>query len=146
MKESLKKEVRKRANNCCEYCLLQAKYSGESFSIEHIIPLIKGGSSILPNLAFSCQRCNNHKYTATQAVDPATGSVVALYNPRTDIWLEHFEWREYFTEINGISPSGRATVNRLKLNRDGLVNLRRVLVDAGLHPPQYNSHIWHKKP
>ncbi len=42
---------------------------------------------------------------------------------------------EYFTEIIGISPSGRATVNRLQLNREGLVNLRRVLVDAGLHPP-----------
>jgi hypothetical protein len=48
---------------------------------------------------------------------------------------EHFEWREYFTEIIGISPSGRATVNRLQLNREGLVNLRRILVDAGLHPP-----------
>lgn len=78
MKESLKKEVRERAKNCCEYCFVQAKYSGESFSIEHIIPLIKGGLSVLFNLAFSCQRCNNHKYTATTAVDPATGSLVAL--------------------------------------------------------------------
>ncbi len=43
MKESLKKEVRERAKNCCEYCFLQAQYSGESFSIEHIIPLIRGG-------------------------------------------------------------------------------------------------------
>ena len=135
MKESLKKQVRERAKNCCEYCFVQAQYSGESFSIEHILPLIKGGLSVLFNLAFSCQRCNNHKYTATTAVDPASGSMVALYNPRTDIWAEHFEWREYFSEIIGISPTGRATVHRLQLNRDGLVNLRRVLVDAGLHPP-----------
>jgi HNH endonuclease len=134
MRESLKKEVRERAKHCCEYCLTQAQYSGESFSIEHIIPRIKGGLSVLLNLAFSCQRCNNHKYVATTAVDPASGSLVTLYNPRTDIWVEHFEWREYFTEIIGISPSGRATVNRLQLNREGLVNLRRVLVDAGLHP------------
>lgn len=135
MRESLKKQVRERAKNCCEYCFVQAQYSGESFSIEHILPLIKGGLSVLFNLAFSCQRCNNHKYTATTAVDPASGSVVALYHPRTDIWAEHFEWREYFTEIIGISPTGRATVHRLQLNREGLVNLRRVLVDAGLHPP-----------
>jgi hypothetical protein len=135
MKESLKKQVRERAKSCCEYCFVQAQYSGESFSIEHILPLIKGGLSVLFNLAFSCQRCNNHKYRATTAVDPASGSVVALYNPRTDIWAEHFEWREYFTEIIGISPIGRATVHRLQLNRNGLVNLRRVLVDAGLHPP-----------
>jgi HNH endonuclease len=135
MRESLKKEVRERAKYCCEYCLTQAQYSGESFSIEHIIPIIKGGLSLLFNLAFSCQRCNNHKYIATTAVDPASGSLVALYNPRIDIWADHFEWREYFTEIIGISPSGRATVHRLQLNREGLVNLRRVLFDAGLHPP-----------
>lgn len=135
MKESLKKEVRERAKNCCEYCLAQAQYSADSFSIEHILPLAKGGLSVLLNLAFSCQLCNNHKYTATIASDPATGSLVTLYNPRTDIWTEHFEWREYFTEIIGISPSGRATVNRLQMNRENLVNLRRVLVNAGLHPP-----------
>ncbi len=84
MRESLKKEVRERAKYCCEYCLAQAQYSGESFSIEHIIPIIKGGLSLLLNLAFSCQRCNNHKYIATTAIDPASGSLVALYNPRTD--------------------------------------------------------------
>lgn len=73
MKESLKKEVREGAENCCEYCLLQAKYSGESFSIEHIIPLIKGGLSVSYNLAFSCQRCNNHKYTATHISQSSEG-------------------------------------------------------------------------
>ena len=50
MKESLKKEVRERARHCCEYCLAQVQYSGESFSIEHIIPLIKGGLTLLFNL------------------------------------------------------------------------------------------------
>jgi hypothetical protein len=98
-------------------------------------PLSKGGLTLLYNLAFSCQCCNNHKYIAIQAIDPATGNMAALYNPRIDIWAEHFEWRDYFTEIIGISPSGRATVNRLQLNREGLINLRRLLVDVGLHPP-----------
>jgi HNH endonuclease len=135
MKESIKKEVRERAKNCCEYCFAQVQFSADIFSIEHIIPRSKSGLSVLHNLAYACQCCNNHKYTAINALDPATGAIADLYNPRTDAWSEHFEWREYFTEIMGISPSGRATVNRLKLNRERLINLRRLLVDVGLHPP-----------
>ena len=91
MKKSLKLQVRERAKFCCEYCLAQILFSGDSFSMEHIIPTIKGGLTLLENLAFSCQCCNNHKYTATHALDPATGIVVALYNPRIDLWLEHFK-------------------------------------------------------
>ena len=135
MKESLRKAVRERAKFCCEYCFAQVLFSADVFSIEHIMPLVKGGLSVLYNLAFSCQCCNNHKFTATQAIDFVTGSMANLYNPRIDIWSEHFEWHNNFTEIVGISPTGRATVQRLHLNREGLVNLRRVLFEAGLHPP-----------
>lgn len=141
MKESIKKEVRERAKQCCEYCLAQVRYSADVFSIEHIIPISKGGANTISNLAFSCQCCNNHKYISTHAIDPATGSITTLYNPRIDVWVENFEWYENYTEIIGISPSGRATVSRLKLNRDGLVNLRQVLVNAALHPPFYNKTL-----
>lgn len=135
MKESLKKAVRERAKFCCEYCLAQALLSGDNFSMEHIIPTTKGGTNNLSNLAFSCQACNNHKYNATHALDPGTGLIVELYNPRTDLWAEHFKWNEDATQILGISASGRATLIRLKLNREGLLNIRRVLFNAGLHPP-----------
>jgi 5-methylcytosine-specific restriction endonuclease McrA len=84
MKESLKIAVRERAKFCCEYCLASLLFSTDFFSIEHILPLSKGGLTELLNLAFSCQRCNIHKFTATQAIDPATGLMAALYNPRTD--------------------------------------------------------------
>ena len=49
--------------------------------------------------------------------------------------MDRTEWHEESTEILGISPLGRATVLRLHLNRIGLINLRRVLWQAGLHPP-----------
>ena len=135
MKQSLVRAVRERARFCCEYCFAQLLFSSDSFSIEHIIPRAKNGLTVLENLAFSCQRCNNHKFTATEAIDLISGSIVPLYNPRTDIWVEHFEWNEDFTELLGISPTGRATILRLHLNRDGLVNLRRVLYQTGFHPP-----------
>jgi hypothetical protein len=34
----------------------------------------------------------------------------------------------------GVSPTGRATIEALDLNRNGIVNLRRVLRKLGLHP------------
>lgn len=135
MKDSLKQAVRERAKFCCEYCLAQTEFSADNFSIEHILPRAKGGTSTLQNLAFSCQLCNNHKFTATHAFDPLTASMSPLYHPRTDIWTKHFKWDDDFTEIIGLTPTGRATVLRLNLNRKGLINYRRVLAQVGLHPP-----------
>ncbi len=135
MNKATKKAVQERAKHCCEYCLSQAKFSADTFAIEHIIPRIKNGNENLENLAFACQRCNNHKYTATHSLDSATGLIVSLYHPRTDIWQQHFQWSDDFTEILGISPSGRATVQKLQLNRQGLINLRQIFVQVGLHPP-----------
>ncbi len=135
MTNAAKKKVQERAKYCCEYCLSQSKFSADSFVIEHIIPLAKGGTDDLENLALSCQRCNNHKFTATHSLDTATGILVALYHPRIDAWELHFQWSEDFTEIIGISPNGRASVQRLQLNRQGLINLRQVFVQVGLHPP-----------
>ncbi|MDX2285233.1 MAG: HNH endonuclease [Bacteroidia bacterium] len=39
---------------CCEYCKSQAAFATYSFSIEHIIPLSKGGTHDLSNLALAC--------------------------------------------------------------------------------------------
>lgn len=135
MTKETKKTVYERAQYCCEYCFSQSKFSSDNYSIEHIIPLVKGGTSTLENLALSCQRCNNHKFTATHALDMATGTITPLYHPRNDIWSEHFQGSVDATEILGISPIGRATVQRLQLNREGLINLRNVFVAVGLHPP-----------
>jgi hypothetical protein len=135
MTKAIKKAVQERAKHCCEYCLSQSKISADIFVMEHIIPLIKGGTSDLENLALACQRCNNHKYTAIQALDSATGLIVPLYHPRIDIWEQHFQWSDDFTELLGISPIGRATIQKLQLNRQGLINLRQVFIQVGLHPP-----------
>jgi 5-methylcytosine-specific restriction endonuclease McrA len=129
--------VAERANYCCEYCRSQEQYSPDSFTIEHIKPIAKGGTNKPDNLAFSCQGCNNRKYTHTEAVDPATQTITSLYHPRQQAWSEHFVWSANFTLILGISPTGRATVEKLQLNRVGLVNLRRILVEMDEHPPNF---------
>lgn len=100
------------------------------------MPVVAAGAAVDPdNLALACQGCNNHKYTKSQGLDPATGSVVPLFHPRRQRWRDHFIWSADFTEALGITPTGRATVDALRLNREGLVNLRRLLYAAGEHPP-----------
>jgi hypothetical protein len=60
---------------------------------------------------------------------------VPLYHPRRHRWEDHFGWSEDFTRIIGLTPTGRATVEALLLNRSGVVNLRRLLYQHGAHPP-----------
>lgn len=129
-----KAAVKRKAQECCEYCGTQEAYSPDTFSIEHILPRAKGGTNDFTNLANACQGCNNRKYTHTETVDPLTGVLVPLYHPRQDKWAEHFTWNEDYTRMIGLSPTGRATIAALELNRKGVVNLRRVLHALGLHP------------
>ncbi|MBD2771265.1 HNH endonuclease [Iningainema tapete] len=129
--------VAERARHCCEYCRSQERYSPDSFSVEHIIPLAKEGISNLDNLAFSCQGCNNRKYISVEALDPVTQVKVSLYHPRQELWIAHFAWNKDCSLVIGLTPTGRATIQKLQLNRMGLVNLRRVLFEFGEHPPNF---------
>jgi HNH endonuclease len=103
--------------------------------LEHVIPLRAGGEESLENLAFACQGCNNHKYTKIEAFDPVTGDLTTLFHPRLQRWQDHFIWSQDYTRILGVTATGRATVEALRLNRSGLVNLRRALFEVGKHPP-----------
>ena len=133
--EKLKTQVKQRAKSICEYCHSQADFASQSFAIEHIIPVIEGGKTILSNLAFACQSCNGHKYTHTTGCDPVTRKEVSLFHPRKQKWSDHFTWNDDFTLIIGKNSVGRATVEILQLNREGCINLRRALFAFGKHPP-----------
>ena len=125
--------VAKRAYFCCEYCSLQEKYSPDYFSVEHILPRVKQGSDGFDNLAYSCLACNSHKFISIEALDPVSGILTPLYNPRIDIWEQHFFWSDDLSILTGITPKGRATIERLRLNRTSVVDIRVVLADIGKH-------------
>jgi hypothetical protein len=131
----MRERVRARAGRCCEYCCSQDAFSPQSFSAEHVVPRSRGGATSLENLAWSCQGCNAHKYSKLEGWDAATGCKARLFHPRVDRWIDHFVWSEDTTLVIGTTPTGRATVEELKLNREAVVNLRRVLAGAQLHPP-----------
>jgi hypothetical protein len=127
--------VGERARGRCEYCLSPESHSSSGFTIDHIHPTSKGGSSEIENLALACGGCNGRKNEFTHAKDPLTDELVSLYHPRRDVWREHFEWADGNTRIEAKTPTGRATVALLRMNREGVVNLRTALVQLGLHPP-----------
>lgn len=70
----------------------------------------------------------------TEAVDPSTGRIEPLFNPRRQRRQEHFTWSEDGTRIIGLTPCGRATVEALRLNRPLAVSARAVWVSVGRHP------------
>jgi hypothetical protein len=127
--------VAQRAQNRCEYCRSPVAYGVQSFECEHIVPVSHGGGTTLDNLAFACGGCNRAKAARTAAVDPDSGHDVSLFHPRQHLWGTHFVWSHDFMLVIGLTAVGRATINALRLNRPGVVNLRRVLLLIGEHPP-----------
>lgn len=110
-----------RARGCCEYCRRQARFAIQPFSVEHIIPTSQGGKTTPDNLALACQGCHNHKYNKTVERDPISGNIVSLFHPRKQRWSDHFAWNDDYTLVIGLTSTGRATVEALQLNREGIV-------------------------
>ena len=94
-----------------------------AFHVEHIVSRQHGGSDDLAGLALSCDRCNAYKGPNLTSIDPDTRTVVALFNPRADLWSDHFAIRDW--QIVGLTPGGRATVRLLNRNAPRRVELRR---------------------
>lgn len=134
-RKGVRARIAQQADHHCEYCRCPESHSLSTFAIEHIQPLGDGGADEEDNLANSCSGCNGFKGLATTGTDPNTGTLVRLYHPRQDIWAEHFAWSADTLMLVGLTPIGRATIERLRLNRSGVVNLRRLLKSNGLHPP-----------
>jgi hypothetical protein len=125
--------VRSRAQSRCEYCWMHQSLQGATFHIEHIFPKSLGGESIEENLALACASCNLHKAERTHILLPGTNTLVALFNPRTDRWEDHFYW-EQFT-IRGKTDVGVVTVVALDLNAERRQFIREAESTLGMFPP-----------
>lgn len=130
-----RERVAAQANYRCGYCRADERYFGTDFEIEHLIPEVLGGQTVEANLWLACRECNGRKGNRTTVVDPLSGAVVPLYNPRTQPWADHFRWSAEGDRLLGLTPSGRATILALGLNRPKRVIARQFWVQAGWHPP-----------
>jgi hypothetical protein len=133
--EARRRRVRATARNRCGYCHSPQQYTMGLLEIEHIIPRAKGGSNDESNLWLSCSLCNRYKGSQVTGIDPQTNEAIALFNPRTHVWSEHFQWSLDGVYIVGITPTGRATVAALQLNNELAAEVRRNWMLAGWHPP-----------
>jgi hypothetical protein len=132
----LRRRLRQRFGDCCAYCRTAEHLTVVTFETEHIVPRAAGGETEFENLCISCPTCNRYKSDRSSAPDPLTGEEVALFHPHQDRWAEHFAWNADATEILGLTPTGRATITALKMNRPQIVRARRMWIAMKEHPPE----------
>lgn len=121
---ALRQQVIARAGHSCEYCH-KPQVSFYPHEVDHVIALKHGGETVFENLAFACFQCNRHKGSDLSSIDPETNSIKPLFNPRTQIWLEHFRFDN--AVIVPLTAEARVTVLLLQLNESSRVQERQAL-------------------
>jgi hypothetical protein len=113
-----------RAGFRCEYCLIE----GWELQVDHISPRApKDATSVtdilvpeepdhLLNLAAACPHCNRQKRDFVTGSSILFGGIRRLFNPRSDVWQQHFAWSEDYQRILPLSAIGDATIQRLEMN------------------------------
>jgi hypothetical protein len=129
---ALRREVRERAGERCEYCLLRESQAFFPHEPDHLIALQHGGETASDNLALACFDCNRFKGPNIASLDPITGELVRLFNPRSQRWSEHFHLNG--GTILSLTAVGRATERMLRLNLASRVEARERWAALGLYP------------
>jgi hypothetical protein len=129
---SLRQEVRERARECCEYCLIAELQVFFPHEPDHLIARKHGGRTVSDNLALACFYCNRFKGSDIASIDIVTKQLVSLFNPRIQRWSEHF--RLQGGRILPLSATGRVTEHVLRLNLPERVEMRESLRIVGKYP------------
>ncbi len=120
--------VRERAGDRCEYCRLHQDHSPlATLQIEHVNPRKHGGTDDIENLALACIDCNLSKSSNIAGRDPQSTGIFALFDPRRDVWADHFQLVGAY--IVGTTAIGRATIAVLNMNSDYQLELRATLLE-----------------
>lgn len=127
----LRRLVYRRANGRYEYCRMPEKFSFLSHQIDHVIPEKHGGKTDSANLALSCALCNKHKGSDLASIDPLTGQITRLFNPRQHSWVEHFTLMDDGL-LTSSTPEGRTTIQLLQLNQMERIEERKLLQESRL--------------
>lgn len=128
----LRQLISVRADYRCEYCLLPEKNSSVRHVVDHIRAVKHEGATEADNLALACVVCNRNKGSDIATFDPETQQLVRLFNPRRDIWAEHFKLEG--AKIEGLTPIGRGTSNLMQFNHLTRVENRALLQEEGHYP------------
>lgn len=127
---TIREQVRERAQGRCEYCLVPERVALVAHEVDHVIARKHGGTDDVENLAWTCTLCNKLKGTDLTSLDPETGKLTRLYNPRRGPWSDHFRLKG--AHIESLTAVGRTTTYLLQLNRAERVTERRLLIETGV--------------
>ena len=125
MAASRRRLIRDRAGGRCEYCQVQDDFDVRPFQVDHIRAQKHAGHTTTANLAWACLPCNSYKGPNVAGYDPESNSLQRLFNPRKDIWSEHFVW--VGPVLVGLTAIGRTTIEVLRINLAERVTHRRLL-------------------
>ncbi len=130
--QTVRRLVAERADYRCEYCLVPESEVLLSHQPDHIIASQHGGKSVAVNLAFACVHCNRHKGSNIASIDPTSGQLTPLFNPRTQVWTDHFALDGAY--IRPLSSIGRVTERLLHFNVPDRVRVRQALIAVDKYP------------
>lgn len=91
----------------------------------YLITLFRQAKEAKLPLKIFCRMCNEFKGSHTTGMDPLTGQIMPLFNPRQQNWIDHFAWEDSGIRIIGLTAVGRATVVTLQMNHEVIVPARR---------------------
>jgi hypothetical protein len=126
---ALRRQVRERAGECCEYCLIPESMSWALHTVDHIIAEKHGGATTADNLALACTLCNSRTGSDLASIDEQTGFIEPLFHPRRDRWSDHFQLAG--GRIKPRTAAGRVTTQLLHFNDTDRVQERELLVATG---------------
>jgi hypothetical protein len=130
---ALRRLVIQQAADRCEYCALSQAGQEATLHLDHIIPQAAGGETVSDNMALAYVSRSLRKAARQMAIDPQSTQEAPLYHPRRDAWSVHFQWAGVF--VRGLTPTGRATVAALHMNRALIIAIRHEEATRGRHPP-----------
>jgi hypothetical protein len=121
-----------RADGLCEYCLIHEDDTFFGCEIDHIISEKHGGLTVAENLAYACLACNRNKGPDLGSIWGPTGSLVRFFNPRLDMWSDHFSLDG--AVIRPLTPIGSVTDRIFGFNEIERLLEREALRDLGRYP------------
>jgi hypothetical protein len=118
-----------RAEGRCEYCLIHEEDTFYGCEVDHVISEKHGGATIADNLAYCCLPCNRYKGSDLGSVTVATDRLVRFFNPRIDVWSEHFALDGVI--VRPLTEIGEVTERVFKFNEVGRLMERKELEAVG---------------
>lgn len=124
--------VAERTEYLCEYCLIHEDDTFVGCQVDHIISLKHGGQTKAENLAYACVFCNRNKGSDIGSIVWRTGEFVQFFNPRKDVWANHFYLEGSL--IRPLTGIGEVTARILGFNSSERVLERATLITIGDYP------------